>query len=71
LVRIGWATATSGKTRPATQTAIGVGLIGAGLILRRTHRSVPIYTHIADKGETVRIRVHQGRDAVSEAIVHT
>jgi len=71
LVRVGWTTATAGRTRPATQTAIGIGLIGAGLLLRRSRRTAPIYTHVADQGETVRIRVLQGRDAVSEAIVHT
>ena len=71
LVRVGWAAATAGRTRPATQTAIGIGLMGAGLLLRRSRRTSPIYTHTARQGETVRIRVLQGRDAVSEAIVHT
>jgi len=71
LVRIGWITATAGRTRPATQTAIGLGLMGAGLLLRRSHRSQPIYTHVSEPGETVRIRVFQGAHAVGEAEVRT
>ncbi len=71
LVRIGWITATAGKRRPVTQTAIGIGLMGAGVMLRHTRRNEPIYTHTIDPGQTVRIRVYRGTNVASEAVVRT
>ena len=70
-VRIGWIAATAGKRRPMTQTAIGLGLMGAGMFLRRSSAQKPIYTHVVDPGQTVRIRVYRGESAMSEAIVRT
>jgi len=69
LVRIGWITATAGRRRPVTQTAIGVGLMTAGVLLRRTKKNEPVYTHVVDPGQTVRIRVYRGDSVASEAIV--
>jgi len=71
LVRMGWLTVTSGRGRTVTQTAIGAGMMGAGLYLQRSQRTSPIYTHVLDRGEAVRIRVYRGNAAVSEAIVRT
>jgi hypothetical protein len=71
LVRMGWLTATSGRSRTVTQTAIGAGMMGVGLYLRRSQRISPIYTHVLDREEAVRIRVYHGNAAVSEAIVRT
>ena len=71
LVRIGWIAMTAGKRRPVTQTAIGLGLMGAGVMLRRTRNNEPIYTHLVGPGKTVRIRVYRGENAASEAIVRT
>ena len=71
LVRVGWITATAGKRRPTTQTAIGVSLMAAGIILRRISSVKPIYTHVLDPDQTVRIRVFQGDNAMSEATVRS
>ncbi|GMQ98520.1 MAG: hypothetical protein BMS9Abin17_1035 [Acidimicrobiia bacterium] len=71
LVRIGWLTATSGRSRTVTQTVLGVGMMGAGFYLRRSQKLSPIYTHVLDPGEAVRIRVYRGDAAMSEAIVKT
>lgn len=68
LVRVGWIAATAGNRRTVTQTAIGIGLMGAGVYVRRSGKRTPIYTHTIGQGETVRIRVYRG-DAASEAIV--
>jgi len=70
LARIGWITATAGRRRPVTQTAIGLGLMGAGVMLRRNRSVTPIYTHVVDAGQTVRIDVYRGDNAASRAIVH-
>ncbi len=69
LVRIGWTAATAGRRRPVSQTAIGLGLMGAGVMLRRSKSNAPIYTHVVDPGQTVRIRVYRGDNVASEAIV--
>jgi len=71
LVRLGWLAATSGKHRTITQTAIGVGMMGAGFYLRQSQKVSPIYTHVLDPGEAVRIRVYRGDAAVGEATVRT
>jgi len=71
LVRMGWLTVTSGRSRTVSQTVIGAGMMGAGFYLRRSQRVSPIYTHVLDPGEAVRIRVYRGDAAVSEAIVRT
>ena len=69
LVRVGWMTATAGRRRPPAQTAIGLGLMGAGVVLRRTRSNEPIYTHVVDPGQMVHIRVYRGGSVASEAIV--
>ena len=73
LVRIGWYAATAGTTRPASQTAVGVGMMAAGILLRRSHkaRRSPIYVHKVSPGETTRIRVYRGASPPSEVIVRT
>ena len=69
IVRLGWIASTSGRSRTTTQTAIGVGLMGAGLYLRRAQKVSPIYTHVLDSGDAVRIRVYRGDASMSEAVV--
>lgn len=73
MVRIGWYAATRGETRPVAQTAIGIGMMAAGIILRRSQkaRNKPIYVHTINPGETTRIRVYRGRSAPNEVIVRT
>ena len=73
LVRVGWYTATMGSTRPTSQTALGVGMIVAGVLLRRSQKahSRPIYVHKLSPGESARIRVYRGSGAPSEVTVRT
>lgn len=73
LVRIGWYAATAGKTRPASQTAVGIGMVVAGILLRRSNKASndPIYVHTVNPGETTRIRVYRGTSAPSEVTVRT
>ena len=60
LTRLGWMTATAGKSRTATQTMVGIGLIGAGLVLKRSgHRRV-LYRGNITPGTDTRIRVYRG-----------
>lgn len=73
IVRIGWYAATRGETRPAAQTAIGIGMMAAGIMLRRSQKSRnrPIYVHTVNPGETTRIRVYRGTSPPNEVIVRT
>lgn len=73
MVRLGWYAATTGRTRPATQTAIGIGMMAAGILLQRSQRSKskPIYVHSVSPGETTRIRVYRGTSAPNEVMVRT
>ena len=73
MVRIGWYAATTGKSRPAAQTAIGIGMIAAGVLLQRSHkaRRRPVYVQTVSPGETTRIRVYRGNSAPSEVVVRT
>jgi hypothetical protein len=73
LVRVGWHTATMGTSRPTTQTALGIGMMAAGIILRRSQRArmKPIYVDTVHPGETTRIRVYRGTSAPSEVTVRT
>lgn len=73
LVRLGWYTTTAGSSHTVTQTALGLGMMGLGVYMKRSQRRKrsPIYTHVVDSGSTVRIRVLRGNAAVSEAIVRT
>ncbi len=73
LVRIGWYAATAGATRPASQTAVGVGLMAAGMLLRRSQKSrrSPVYVHNVSPGEATRIRVYRGTSPPNEVIVRT
>lgn len=73
LVRVGWYVVSSGSPRPRSQTALGVGMIATGVIMRRSQnrRNKPIYTHTVSPGETTRIRVYRGTSPPSEVIVRT
>jgi len=73
LVRAGWYAATMGQTRPTSQTALGIGMMAAGILLRRSQkaRKTPIYVHTVSPGETTRIRVYRGTSAPSEVTVRT
>ena len=73
LVRVGWYVASAGSTRAPVQTAVGVSMMAAGLMLRRSQKSrnKPVYTHTVSPGETTRIRVYRGTSAPSELILRT
>lgn len=60
LTRIGWRVATIGRTRPASQTIIGVGLIAAGLMLGQRRTRTVLYKGTIEPGSGTRIRVYQG-----------
>lgn len=72
-VRIGWYVASAGSSRPAAQTYIGVGMMAAGIALRRSHneRNRLIYTQIVNPGHATRIRVYRGTSPPSEVVVRT
>ena len=73
LVRVGWYVATTGKNRPAVQTAVGVGMVGAGLILRGSRKKAnkPIYKYVSSPGDTTRIRVFRGSSLPSETVIRS
>jgi hypothetical protein len=73
LVRVGWYVASAGSTRPSGQTAVGVGMMAAGLMIRRSQKSRNrlIYKQTVSPGETTRIRVYRGTSAPSEVTVRT
>ncbi len=66
LTRVGWNTATMGTTRPPAQTIVGIGLIGAGLMLgRRRHRTV-LYRGYIEPGSGTHIKVLQGNHTIHD-----
>jgi hypothetical protein len=73
LVRFGWYVATAGNARPAARTAVGIGMMAGGILLRRSQRSrnKRIYVHTVNPGEATRIRVYRGTSPPSEVIVRT
>jgi hypothetical protein len=60
LSRIGWTIATTGAKRPVAQTAFGVGLVGAGVVLRRNSRRRILYRGYIEPGTSTHIRVFKG-----------
>lgn len=64
LTRIGWATATFGKSRPIAQTAFGIGLMGAGVVLNRNSRRKVLYRGDIKPGSGTHIRVYKGSSTV-------
>jgi hypothetical protein len=66
LTRFGWKTATAGKSRSATQTIVGVGLVGAGFILRGSGRKKFLYRGVITPGTDTRIRVYRGRGVIHD-----
>lgn len=66
LTRFGWMTATAGKSRSATQTIVGLGLVGAGFILKGTGRKKVLYKGTITPGTDTRIRVYRGSDIIHD-----
>ncbi len=66
LSRIGWNLATFGASRPTAQTAVGIGLIGAGIVLKRTNRRKVLYRGYIEPGSGTHIRVYRGNHAIHE-----
>ncbi len=54
-VRIGWMVTRHNRSGSTAQTALGVGMIGVGLVLR-SRRSLHLYSTTVDAGRTVAIR---------------
>ncbi len=67
LARVGWNTATMGTTRPATQTIVGFGLIGAGLLLGRRGRRKVLYSGYVEPGTGTHIKVSRGNRTIHDA----
>ncbi|RLE17031.1 MAG: hypothetical protein DRJ28_00095 [Actinobacteria bacterium] len=66
LTRFGWMTATSGKSRTSTQTMVGIGLVGAGLVLKRSKKRKILYGGILEPGTNTRIKVFLGTDVIHD-----
>lgn len=65
LVRIGWFTARNNPRGSSTQTYIGLGLMGLGLVLRRRKKEV-LYSEVMGNGQEFRIKVTQGNRTIFE-----
>lgn len=66
LSRIGWRLATIGSSRPVAQTAFGIGLVGAGVVLRRQNRRKVLYRGDIAPGAGTHIRVYKGDRTIYE-----
>jgi len=64
ITRIGWNLATMGRTRPTSQTIIGLGLMGAGLVVKRKSRKIMLYRGTIEPGAGTHIRVYRGGEAI-------
>jgi hypothetical protein len=64
LSRLGWTIATFGTKRPLAQTAFGVGLFGAGIVLRRNGRRKVLYRRFIEPGSATHIRVFKGERTI-------
>lgn len=69
LARFGWMTATAGRSRSATQTVVGIGLVGAGLILKRSGRRKVLYRGTIKPGTSTKIRVYRGRNVIHDGSI--
>ncbi len=67
LSRIGWGIASYGTSRPTTQTILGVGLIGAGFVLRRSNRRKVLYRGHIRPGSGTHIRVYKGNRSIFDS----
>ena len=62
--RIGWTIATAGQSRPLSQTLVGFGLVGAGVVMKRRSGRKAIYRGYIEPGSGTHIRVFRGDTAV-------
>lgn len=53
-----------GRTRPASQTMIGIGLMGAGVIVRRKSRKIMLYRGTIEPGSGTHIKVYRGTQPI-------
>ncbi len=66
LTRAGWALATIGvRSGDTGRTVVGLGLMAAGAVLRRSRTRELLYAFELDPGEAATIRVVEGRRAVA------
>lgn len=61
-VRLGWIVTRGNRSGSPTQTAMGLGLIALGVILR-SRRSLHLYSTTIDAGRTVAVRNVSGTGA--------
>jgi LPXTG-motif cell wall-anchored protein len=64
ITRFGWNLATMGRTRPVSQTIVGLGLMGAGIVVTRRRRRIKIYSGTIEPGSGIHIKVHRGNEAI-------
>ncbi len=71
LVRYGLMAASGGKDKPRSQTALGLGMMAAGLLLQSSHKkkTKPLYVYTTEPGKTTCVRVYKGRTIVDEVKV--
>ncbi|MEN8040824.1 MAG: hypothetical protein ABFR95_04915 [Actinomycetota bacterium] len=67
MTRIGWAMATSGKSRTTTMTLAGLGLAAAGLFARPKGQRNVLYRGTIEPGSTTRIRVLSNDTVIHDA----
>ncbi len=55
-----------GRTRPATQMIVGLGLIGAGLLAKRNNRRTILYRGTIEPGSGTHIKVYRGSHSIHD-----
>lgn len=65
--RVGWMIATAGRSRPLSQTLVGFGLVGAGIVLKRHTGRKAIYRGYVKPGSGTHIKVLQGTSTIIDA----
>jgi hypothetical protein len=71
LSRAGWKIATFGSTRGTAQTVFGIGLMGAGVVLRRNRRRKVLYRGFIEPGSGTHIRVLKGDRAIYDRMLES
>lgn len=59
--------ATAGRSRPLSQTLVGFGLVGAGIVLKRHTGRKAIYRGYVKPGSGTHIKVLQGTSTIIDA----
>lgn len=66
VTRAGWITATAGRSRSTSQTILGIGLVAAGFILRKSQRTTAVYRGTIEPGSGTMIRVYRGKTVIAD-----